>query len=240
MSTCGALAPDGGRGTHTLRVALDPGRGGAGPAQSGSTPRYAAQFAATADVAANDGGRAPLLVVWPEDVVSAQHTHRRNQIEKQLSALAKALHSTLVVGVTETVSATRFRNEIVAFSPAGKLVARFEKVHRVPFGEYIPYRGFFKHLANLSSVPLDAIPRAMATACCTHRWDHSGRSCPTRSSMPHGRRRNHAGAGCSSIRPTRRRTSLARCRPRRSRRLASRPSKKGATWSRPRPPASTR
>ena len=28
----------------------------------------------------------------------------------------------------------------------------------MPFGEYIPYRGFFKHLANLSSVPLDAIP----------------------------------------------------------------------------------
>ena len=46
----------------------------------------------------------------------------------------------------------------MAFSPAGKLVARFEKVHRVPFGEYIPYRGFFKHLADLSSVPLDAIP----------------------------------------------------------------------------------
>jgi apolipoprotein N-acyltransferase len=56
------------------------------------------------------------------------------------------------------VSSSRFRNEIVAFSPAGKLVARFEKVHRVPFGEYIPYRGFFKHLADLSSVPLDAIP----------------------------------------------------------------------------------
>ena len=28
----------------------------------------------------------------------------------------------------------------------------------MPFGEYIPYRGFFKHLADLSSVPLDAIP----------------------------------------------------------------------------------
>ena len=28
----------------------------------------------------------------------------------------------------------------------------------MPFGEYVPFRGFFKHLADLSSVPLDAIP----------------------------------------------------------------------------------
>jgi apolipoprotein N-acyltransferase len=61
------------------------------------------------------------------------------------------------VGVTETVSAARFRNEVVAFSPTGTLVARVEKVHRVPFGEYVPLRGFFKHLADLSSVPQDAI-----------------------------------------------------------------------------------
>jgi apolipoprotein N-acyltransferase len=79
-------------------------------------------------------------------------------VKGALSGIARHDHATLVVGVTETVSTTQFRNEIVAFSPRGRIVASYEKVHRVPFGEYVPYRGFFEHLANLSAVPLDAIP----------------------------------------------------------------------------------
>ena len=103
-------------------------------------------------------GHRPELVLWPEDVVSLDTpspTHRRRRPSPTWPV---ASHTTLVVGVTETVSATAFRNEVVAFGPDGTLVARYEKVHRVPFGEYVPYRSFFAHLANLSAVPLDAIP----------------------------------------------------------------------------------
>ena len=75
----------------------------------------------------------------------------------QLSGLAKRLHTTLLAGVTETVGSGQFRNEIVAYGPSGALVAVFEKVHRVPFGEYVPWRSFFSHLANLQAVPRDAI-----------------------------------------------------------------------------------
>jgi apolipoprotein N-acyltransferase len=155
-----AAAPDGGGATRTLRVASVQGGGVRGLRKSQVDPATvtAAQFAATGQIAAHDGGRAPSLVVWPEDVVSLDMPVDGTPIERQLAALAMQLHGTLLVGVTETVSAQSFRNEILAFSPGGRLVARFEKVHRVPFGEYVPFRGFFKHVADLSSVPLDAIP----------------------------------------------------------------------------------
>jgi apolipoprotein N-acyltransferase len=98
------------------------------------------------------------LVLWPEDVVSLDTVLADSPEEAALSGLARTLHTTLVVGVTETVSANAFLNEIVAWGPDGTLVARFEKVHRVPFGEYVPFRGFFAHLGNLSAVPRDAVP----------------------------------------------------------------------------------
>jgi apolipoprotein N-acyltransferase len=71
---------------------------------------------------------------------------------------ARNLHATLVAGITEPASPATFRNEIVAWAPDGRIVATFEKVHRVPFGEYVPYRSFVSHFANLSEVPTDAIP----------------------------------------------------------------------------------
>jgi len=160
VASFGAVAPDGGGAIGTVRIASVQGGGVRGLRKSEVNPATvtAAQFAATDEIASLDHGRRPSLVVWPEDVVSLYAPIDGTPTERQLAALAIRLKATLVVGVTETVSSQTFRNEIVAFSPAGKLVARFEKVHRVPFGEYVPFRGFFKHLADLSSVPLDAIP----------------------------------------------------------------------------------
>ncbi len=153
-------APDGGRSVGTVSAAAVQGGGARGFRKSQIHPAVvlAAQLAATQRMQRLDSGRAPRLVVWPEDVVAIDGPLSQSSEQSVLSNLAQSLNATLVVGVTETVSATAFRNEVVAWGPDGTLVSRYEKVHRVPFGEYVPCRGFFQHLGNLSAVPLDALP----------------------------------------------------------------------------------
>ncbi len=153
-------APDGGASVGAVSAAAVQGGGARGFRKSQIDPRVvlAAQLSATARLGRLDHGVAPRLVLWPEDVVSLDTPLADSPEEATLSDLARTLHTTLVVGITETIAATTFRNEVVAWGPDGALVARFEKVHRVPFGEYVPYRSFFAHLADLSAVPLDAVP----------------------------------------------------------------------------------
>jgi apolipoprotein N-acyltransferase len=153
-------APDGGPAVGTVSAAAVQGGGPRGFHQSQVDPSMvlAAQMSATALLEQQDYGRSPQLVLWPEDVVALDTLLANSPEQSVLSGLARSLGSTLVVGVTEDVSPTTFRNEVVAFGPNGALVSRFEKVHRVPFGEYVPYRSFFAHLGNLSAVPRDAIP----------------------------------------------------------------------------------
>ena len=157
LGVLGAVAPDGGPALHVVRVAAVQGGGVRGFRKAEVSPEtvYSAQLAATAEISP---GTKPGLVLWPEDVVSLPGPLAGTSTERTLAGLARKLRTTLLVGVTETVTPQTFRNEVVAFGPSGAIVGTYEKVHRVPFGEYVPLRGLFGHLANLEAVPQDAIP----------------------------------------------------------------------------------
>ncbi len=158
LSVAGAVVPDGGSPVGTVRVALVQGGGqrGLSKEQVSPTTVYDAQLSAMLAVAS--ARPHPQLVVWPEDVVALDRPLAGSPEAATLSRLAKSLRTTLLVGVTEPASATTFRNEVVAWGPRGNIVGVFEKVHRVPFGEYVPIRSFFAHFADLSGVPTDAVP----------------------------------------------------------------------------------
>ena len=153
----GLVAPAGGRPVGRLAVALVQGGGRRGTNQFEVAPEtvLAAQVAASHRLLS--AADPPSLVVWPEDVVRVGPRLAGSAAAAYLSSLARRLHATVLAGVTETISTTAFRNEVVAWGPGGRVVGHYEKVHRVPFGEYVPDRAFFSHFANVSAVPLDAI-----------------------------------------------------------------------------------
>jgi apolipoprotein N-acyltransferase len=160
VGVLGDLAPDGGSSVGQITTAAVQGGGSRGFRKYQIDPAtvLAAHVAATEALARQTHGHGVDMVLWPEDVVSLGGPLADDPELGALSDLARLLHTTLVVGVTEDVSTTAFRNEVVAFGPDGALVGRYEKVHRVPFGEFVPLRSLVAHLGDLTAVPRDAIP----------------------------------------------------------------------------------
>jgi apolipoprotein N-acyltransferase len=159
LAAVSSAAPDGGGSTGSLRVALVQGGGRRGTSQTEVPPPvvFDAQARASGALLGSAGAARPDLVVWPENVVALTGPLRGSPQAAFLSELAQSLHATVLAGVTITRSPTTYRNEVVVWGPDGSVVATYEKVHRVPFGEYVPLRGLFAHVADLSGVPRDAV-----------------------------------------------------------------------------------
>ncbi len=154
----GAVVPDGGAPLRSISMTAVQGGGRRGVSKEQVDPAtvFAAQVRATP--ALPPRGRSRAVVLWPEDVISLSGSLRGSAQDQVMAQLARRLHATVIAGVTEPAGPRSFRNEIVVWAPNGRIVDTFEKVHRVPFGEYIPLRSLFSRLADVSAVPSDAVP----------------------------------------------------------------------------------
>ncbi|WP_407343448.1 apolipoprotein N-acyltransferase [Pengzhenrongella phosphoraccumulans] len=100
----------------------------------------------------------PDLVVLPENVVDVDGSIAGSLPDSQIRAQARRLDTSVVVGIVEK-SGTKFRNAAVLWGPDGERLDRYEKEHRVPFGEYLPARRLLQVVSDATTlVPRDAIP----------------------------------------------------------------------------------
>jgi hypothetical protein len=118
------------------------------------------------------------LVVWPENVIDVDHLRRQSPSSALVAAEARSHRRTLRGrhhgGHSPTARASSTRRSSSPLN--GEVLSRYEKVRRVPFGEYMPMRGLLH--------PRSARP---PTWCRATRWPAPGRrcwSCPTAPAWP--------------------------------------------------------
>ena len=91
------------------------------------------------------------LIVWPES--PAPFYSNDPGFRSGLVRIATAAQSWVVAGSIGTERSDRNQevfNSAVLIDPSGELVARYDKVHLVPFGEYLPFPSLFSFAGGLT------------------------------------------------------------------------------------------
>lgn len=122
------------------------------------------------------------LIVWPES--PAPFFTSDPLFRAPVSEMARTTHSWIVTGSIGTTPATRNSgsaakvfNSAALVSPSGDWTARYDKVHLVPFGEYLPFPWLFAFAGGLtkevgeftkgsSRAPLDAGNKPLGIFIC--------------------------------------------------------------------------
>ena len=85
----------------------------------------------------------PDLIVWPES--PAPLWERDPRLRTTLSSIAEQTHAYVLAGTLGVVpgDSNELYNSAQLVAPNGNWIARYDKIHLVPFGEYVPLKDFF-------------------------------------------------------------------------------------------------
>jgi apolipoprotein N-acyltransferase len=96
------------------------------------------------------------LVVLPENIVNVSGRYAGSPEAQRVAGVAESLDATVVAGVVEDRGdREHFWNFAVAITPKGRIEDRYDKVRRVPYGEYVPMRNLLEPLAEGVLPPRD-------------------------------------------------------------------------------------
>jgi len=104
---------------------------------------------------------APGVIIWPES--PAPFYDKDPRLRAALGSMALSMHAPVIAGTTSLdqngLHADMY-NSALFVGLDGTVEARYDKIHLVPWGEYIPYKRFFSFAKNLTQAAGDM----------THGW----------------------------------------------------------------------
>ena len=158
LPIAGSIAPHGHDIGRSLNIAAVQGGGPQGTLAINTNSRDVVIRHLDATQTIDDGSAATGnqldLVIWPENVIDVNNFSL--SIERtEVAAQSARLNAPFLVGITEDLDNKFFTNAQVVVNTDGSLGDRYDKVRRVPFGEFVPMRG----LLEAVGAPVDRIPR---------------------------------------------------------------------------------
>jgi apolipoprotein N-acyltransferase len=94
----------------------------------------------------------PGLIIWPES--PAPFFIADPRLQQWLVAMAQDTNSYLVIGslgeTTPTDGKQQLLNSALVMDPHGNMVGRYDKIHLVPYGEYVPYQNLLFFASKLT------------------------------------------------------------------------------------------
>jgi apolipoprotein N-acyltransferase len=104
----------------------------------------------TSEISSNN----PDLIVWPETAVPFIYGESKIYTE-EINKFQKSYDNYLLFGAMASKENSRLANSSVLLSPEGSISAMYDKMHLVPYGEYVPLRKFMPFIDKLTAVPGD-------------------------------------------------------------------------------------
>jgi apolipoprotein N-acyltransferase len=116
------------------------------------SPGFEAEAARRLATLSGPGSADPRLLLWPEAAVTeplqdartdehgAFAQFERAQVASLLGPSDRLLTGGIAINSTDGVHVSGAENSIFVLAPGGRLMARYDKAHLVPYGEYLPMR----------------------------------------------------------------------------------------------------
>ena len=90
------------------------------------------------------------IIIWPETSFEGSIPNELKLLSNISKKIIKNKNTTLIVGLLSVENSKLF-NSLVFLNSDGKIDYKYNKNHLVPFGEYIPFRNYFKTMAHYLS-----------------------------------------------------------------------------------------
>jgi apolipoprotein N-acyltransferase len=104
----------------------------------------------------------PRLVIWPESPMNFSYS-RDSQLRDVVATLARSNHTSVLLNSLEPAPHDGSHNSAVLVNQEGRIVAQYDKIRLMPFGEYVPLPHWLPGASSVRGIVGDFTPGSSYT-----------------------------------------------------------------------------